>query len=149
MPLWSTTNAVFDDTTSDTARSKAFNVPIECMGLKPNTKYNFFLDGVDYSWAAKPWGKNLGEDLVSDNEGKLSFYFLYDFQYEGNYAFDNLPATPVTGTQYNQQGNDQFYYYSTQRFVELKGAGSYVSAYFPLRLLIIPSHVNVIQSHAH
>jgi hypothetical protein len=149
MPVWATSNTVFDDTTTDTLRSKAFNIPIESGSLKPNTKYDFYLDSILYNWACKPWGKNLGDDLVSDDEGKLYFNFLYDFQYEGNYAFDNLPVTPVTGSQYNQQGADQFYYFTTNRFLELKGAGSYVSAYFPLRLLIIPSHVNRIESHAH
>lgn len=149
MPLWSTSNTVFDNKTSDTLRSKAFNVPIDCTGLKPNTKYEFYLDSVLYSWCCKPWGKNLGDALVSDEEGKLSFYFLYDFQYEGNYAFDDLPVTPQTGAQYNQQGVDQFYYFKTNRFVELKGPNSYASAYFPLRLLIIPSHVNRVEGHAH
>jgi hypothetical protein len=149
MPLWSTSNVVFADTTQDTLRSKAFNVPISVTGLKPNTKYDFYLDSVLYTWACKPFGKNLGDNLVSDASGKLTFYFLYDFQYEGNYAFDDLPVTPQTGSQYNQQGTDQYYYYKTNRFIELKGPGSYASAYFPLRLLIIPSHVNRIQSHAH
>lgn len=150
MPVWTTSPDVFDDVTSDTVRSKAFNVPITCMGLKPNTKYDFYLDGIEFSWAAKPFGKRLGQDLVSDASGKLSFYFLYDFQYEGNYAFDNVPNTPATGSQYNQQGDDQPYYFTTQRFIELKGAGgAYASAYFPLRLLIIPSHTNRMESHAH
>jgi hypothetical protein len=149
MPLWNTTSDVFSDVTSDTVRSKTFNVPADVSGLKAKTNYDFYLDGVQYNWACKPFGRQLGDQLVSDPEGKLKFNFLYDFQYEGNYAFDNLPATPVTGSQYNQQETDSYYYFTTTRFIELKGANSYASAYFPLRLLIIPSHVNNITSHQH
>lgn len=149
MPVWSTSNAVFNSTSGDTVRSKAFQVPISATGLKPNTNYDFFLDGIQYNWAVKPWGGTLGSQLTSDEFGTLDFYFLYDFQYEGNYAFDDLPVTPQTGSQYNKQGADSLYYFTTNRFVELKGPGSYASAYFPVRLMIVPSHINRLQSHAH
>lgn len=150
MPLWSTSNSVFSDTISDTVRSKTFNIPATVAGLKPSTNFDFYLDGVLYNWAVKPYGANLGDQLKSDQFGKLQFNFLYDFQYEGNYAFDNLPTTPITGSQYNQQGPDTLYYYTTTRFIELKGPGdAYASSYYPLRLLIIPSHVNNITSHSH
>lgn len=150
MPLWSTSADVFNDKSSDTARSKTFNVPISCAGLKPATKFTFFLDGVEFGWAVKPFGKKLGDDLISADDGTLQFSFLYDFQFEGNYAFDNLPTTPSSGSQYNQNTVDTPYYFTTQRFIELKGtAGAYASAYFPLRLLITPAHTNRIESHAH
>lgn len=150
MPLWSTSSDVYNDKTSDTARSKAFNIPVSCAGLKPGTKYQFYLDGVEFGWAVKPFGKKLGDDLVSDDNGVLQFNFLYDFQFEGNYAFDNLPTTPTTGSQYSAQSADTPYYFTTQRFLELKGTGgAYASSYFPLRLLITPAHANRIESHAH
>jgi hypothetical protein len=150
MPLWTTSAEVFNDTTSDTVRSKAFNIPVQWKGLKPSTKYKFYLDGVELGFAVKPFGKKLGDDLISGADGTLSFSVLYDFQFEGNYAFDNLPTTPVTGAQYNQQSSDTPYYFTTQRFFELKGVGgAYASGYFPLRLLITPAHVNRLESHAH
>ena len=149
MPVWNTSDAVFEDTTGDTARAKAFSVPANVFGLKPLTNYDFYLDGIQYNWACQPFGKGLGDTITSDDSGKVRFNFLYEFQYEGNYAFDNIPTTPDTGSQYNNNSNDSYYYFTTTRFIELKGAGSYAAAYFPLRLLIIPSHTNRIESHAH
>jgi hypothetical protein len=141
MSLWTTSSDVFNDTASDTTRSKTFNIPISCAGLKPATKYVFYLDGVVYGWATKPFGKKLGDDLISGDDGTLRFTFLYDFQFKASYAFDNLPTTPSGGSQYNQNTIDTPFYMTTQRFLELKGTGgAYASTYFPLRTLITPAH---------
>lgn len=151
MPVMATSNLVFENTISDTARSKCFQVPVSCTGLQPGTTYSFFLDSIDYSWASKPYGGNLGDPLIPDQYGSLNFYFLYDFQYEGNYAFDDMPVSPQENSQFQQQGDDALYYMQTNRFIELKSAGgSYASTYVPLRLLIIPSHINAgTRGHSH
>lgn len=150
MPVWTTSNAVFNTSVADTARSKTFAVPATVNGLRPTTNFDFYLDGILFNWACKPWGGNLGDQLQSDIYGKLNFIFLYDFQYEGNYAFDSIPNTTTPASAYNQPGPDVYNYFTTTRFIELKGpGGAYASAYYPLRLLIIPDHINTIQSHSH
>lgn len=142
MSVWTTSESVFEDTVSDTIRSKSYSVPVDCSGLKPSTKFSFYLDGIDLSWAAKPWGGRLGSDLVSDADGKLYFEFLFDFQYNGNYSFDEQNAAPKSGDQYRKDGSiaaQTPYYYKTQKFLELKGVGgAYASTYLPLRLLVTP-----------
>lgn len=150
MAVQATSNLVFENTMSDTMRSKCFQVPVSATGLQPGTSYAFYLDSIDYSWASKPYGGNLGDPLIPDQYGSLNFYFLYDFQYEGNYSFDDMQVSPQDTSQYQQQGTDALYYMTTNRYIQLISAGgSEASAYVPLRLLIIPSHVNRIQGHSH
>ncbi|MDR3502871.1 MAG: hypothetical protein P4L79_09835 [Legionella sp.] len=55
--------------------SQAFTFSI--VGAKPYTQYNVYSDGFDLSCRVKPFGRNLGETLLSDQSGKLNFILFY------------------------------------------------------------------------
>lgn len=48
-------------------------VNITASGLKPLTKHQFFVDGVQQTTTVKPAAQNFGADIVTDNSGSVSF----------------------------------------------------------------------------
>ena len=55
-------------------------------GLKPLSKHTFTFDGIDQSSKCQPFGKNPGDDLVTDANGQISFTFYYDSGLESQYT---------------------------------------------------------------
>lgn len=47
-------------------------------GLKPNTKHSFYFENTDKSTKCRQLGKTLGQDLITDAYGNLSFEFYYE-----------------------------------------------------------------------
>lgn len=68
----------FDDVQTDTFKTKSVNSLLAAIHLKPETIYEIFLNGEPYNWACQPWGKNLGEPLVSTKEGSCLFRLLLE-----------------------------------------------------------------------
>lgn len=66
--------------------SKLFNtygqffdrIQVFCTGLRPNTKHNFYLDGIIDNEDARQLGKRRGDPLISDERGRLFFQFIID-----------------------------------------------------------------------
>jgi len=56
-------------------KTKAFLMPFSINGLLPNSEYFFFVDDTDMTWATAQSGKNMGDGLLSDENGKLQFNF--------------------------------------------------------------------------
>lgn len=47
-------------------------------GLKPSTKHYFYFESTDKSAKCRQLGKTLGQDLITDVYGNLSFEFYYE-----------------------------------------------------------------------
>jgi hypothetical protein len=150
MSIWATDPSVFDEKTLDTVRCNAHLICLKVNGLRPFTKHKFYIDGIDYSWACRQFGKNLGEDLISDGGGYIKFDVLGEFKYEGNYSFDNA-TSDQTENAYNQsqQINKSTNFVKTYRFMELKAPDSYAFVNWPMRILVTAGHTNRSESHGH
>lgn len=57
------------------AKDQSFDV--DCRGLKPFTVHNFYVDGTDNTAKCKPVGGSLGDSLLTDMNGRISFKFYY------------------------------------------------------------------------
>lgn len=62
------------------------------VGNKPYTQYTVYSDGYDLSCRVKPWGKNIGEPLISDASGKLNFMLFYLDMPEKVGLVNNFPS---------------------------------------------------------
>lgn len=62
---------------------------IECMSLRPYTRFYVIFDKLDYSAFCAQEGKRLGEPLISDGYGKLNFTFYWTRSNEAEMAQNN------------------------------------------------------------
>lgn len=67
-----------DTTVSNRSLNWYDKIKVSCTGLKPNSIHNFYIDGTINNSNLQPDGKALGDPLISDPSGKLSFTFFFD-----------------------------------------------------------------------
>lgn len=72
-------------------------------GLRPNTKHNIFIEGIDRGYSTRQFGKNFGEDLISDENGEIRYGVLYELEYNRDKNFE-IPSKQQTDPN-NQQGS--------------------------------------------
>ena len=74
------TNSATPANISEIACEQIF--PMDAYGLKPNTLHKFYFGGVDVSSSCMPIGGKLGDGLITDLSGKISFnfHFIKDLQ---------------------------------------------------------------------
>lgn len=70
-------------------------------GLRPNTKHTFYIDGVNHNFAARQYGKDFGDDLISDSSGELHIEYLMEFSYNRDQNFE-LPEQQTLSYQTGQ-----------------------------------------------
>jgi len=73
-------------------RVKFIPVEISCLNMTPNTKYDVWLEGVLYNDKVKPFGKNLGDSIVSDSAGKVLFQLLLTVPYNEKYISGSVDS---------------------------------------------------------
>jgi hypothetical protein len=95
---------------------------------KPNFPFALYLDNNDYSSLCKPYGKNLGDPLISDKDGWLFFDYYHpgttnylDEQYSIPAAFQNANWFFATATSAPQGTNVQ----DLAQYVEYIGKNLY------------------------
>lgn len=69
---------LIDDQKSLNSRTDVDFTPFKFVGLRPNTKHDLYMNGIIYNWAAKPYGKNLGDSIISDNNGRVSIDVFHE-----------------------------------------------------------------------
>lgn len=72
--------------TNKISRKKCFVIDLYFVSMLSNTKYDVFLDGINVNAFCKPFGKNLGDSLISSSTGIISANLLMDIEYDNNYA---------------------------------------------------------------
>lgn len=87
--IWATSNTVLQNSTSF-SKVQAFAIPQNLVGLKPNSPFDFFVNGVNMNWATQPFGGELGDQLISDAKGNLTFTWHLEQQYFHSYAINGL-----------------------------------------------------------
>lgn len=145
-------NASINTTTMDTRASAAHTYDWIFEGLRPNTKHKMFLDDVDYTWACRGWGQNLGEEITSDNTGMARVFVLYEipFQQPASYEMKIPSSLGGSGNRINNQ-NGRFEdsvmtYYKT---FEIKSADglSHAIIHLPFPIVLINTDYNTIEQH--
>lgn len=72
-------------------KTKYFPVEIACANMKPNVTYHAYYDGILVDAFCKSYGKNLGDPLTSDANGKLMIQFHLAVQYKQQYLAVQSP----------------------------------------------------------
>lgn len=72
----------------DTFRSTNHMYAFTFTGLRPLTKHKVYLEDVDYTWACKGWGQNIGEEILSDANGEAKVYILYELPFSAPSAYE-------------------------------------------------------------
>lgn len=142
-------NMITSEIASDTFKSKSAAIPLDFVGLKPNTTYSVFLDNVDASSIVKPWGKRLGDAAVSDASGMLSVLLLMEMPYEGTYSFDHVESKTAAPNKTVNQPKTGQNYHSTTRLFELRDGTTSIRRQIPQNILVIPGHTNRSEFHGH
>lgn len=111
-------------------------------GLMPNTKHTLYVDGVDYGYATRQIGKDFGADLVSDVDGILDVFVLYEIPFNRNQNFE-LPQTPTLSFQeeiVNRQSSQNARRVENFVLFEVKNAAetSYAQYSMKMPLLLTP-----------
>lgn len=148
MPLVATSNTFLDDISYDTFQTRNHTWNMKFWGLKPNTKHDLYVDGVEYNWAAKQFGKDLGADLVSDSDGKLLFNLFYEFPFEGTYSLDMSNKNQNLGSGSSVTSVD-CKYVKTDIVVELRAGNSVTTHRIPYRICYVQGHTNRSDHHGH
>jgi hypothetical protein len=66
-------------------KTRCFPIELSCSDMPINTQYDVYMDGVKINAFCKPYGKNLGGDIISDANGKIMVLLLLDIPYDANY----------------------------------------------------------------
>ena len=148
MALFPSSNTILNASNRDTQKSYTVLQKVRFTSLKPGTKHDLYIDGVLHNWSARPFGKNLGDDLITDDLGTISFQVLLEFYYSGSYSYDqNLHQVNIL-TGKNVEDNSKSYY-TTTKLIEIKAPGSRGYMNIPMRILVSGGDPNTIEPHAH
>jgi len=138
MGITISSNAVFNQTNTP-SRSKVINTTINWFGLKPNSNYDFKIDGVLCNFLAKQWGKDLGAQLTSDSNGKLTMVFHYDVEnFVELYAMQNRNINSQNVTQVLGPDNHVTVFLELQL---VSPFGGIATRMYPLRGFVAPEAV--------
>ena len=79
-------------------RVKYFPVELFCTNMMPNSPYDIYVDDVLVNDFCKPYGGNLGDDLISDANGKLRIQWMFSINYNQNYLSNQNNSTGVVNS---------------------------------------------------
>lgn len=99
--------------TQNIVKTKYFPVEISCSSMLPSTTYSVYYDGILVNSFCKPFGKNLGDPIISDATGKLKLQFHMAIQYNQKYLI--APGTSTKSSNILQQNK-------ILQFVSVNGA---------------------------
>jgi len=152
MSFNSFSNTSISTTIEDTHRSGVHCYKMTFTGLRPSTKHKVYLDGVDYTWACRGWGQNLGEDIITDINGVAKVHVYYEIPFSRPAVYET--KTPESIAYYSNRINNknkrmedvvQVQY----KVFEIRSADSqsYATAQMHFHICIIKGDVNRIEQH--
>lgn len=152
MSVQATSNTYFTELTIGTPITTNQALEYNIWGMIPNTNYTCYVNDVDYSWATKQWGKNLGESITSDANGKARFFILFEIPFEASYSYDFDNTNQTIYDQRNNQ-NNQFPTDNIHQMVRtitlISASGHTISIRSRQRIWVILGHPNRSEHHSH
>lgn len=133
---------------NDNFRTKIKQFEIAMASLKPNTVYEFFINGINYGFASRTIGKRLGDPLVSDDRGQMKIYYSMEVIYDQptySYQF----AAGENNPSYNNGSLRPSNLIISNQFIELKAPGSYFATNIEMPVLVVQEDTVRIEGHSH
>ena len=81
----SITEDVLTTSTTKVLKTRYFSIELQCVSMVPNTQYDIYVEGVLMNAFCKPYGKNLGDPLISGPDGRLLVQYLMSIPYNQQY----------------------------------------------------------------
>lgn len=97
-------------------RIRYFPVELYCANMMPNTKYNVFMDGQQVNDFCKPFGGTLGDDIIADNNGRITVQLMLGIAYNQSFLVNQtvdetgLVSTAKTVTFVDPHGRESVTY---------------------------------------
>jgi hypothetical protein len=120
--------------------------------MRPLTKYDILVNDIDYGWATKPWGKNLGDDIISDRNGKATVFILHEIPFEQSYTYDSFLNQTDSATQLRNQQTYQattVNIQTTAKTIQFSAPNSLITVILPVRIWLTLGHPNRSDHHTH
>lgn len=76
------------DQSLNVTRTQNHFYQMRAAGLRPTTKHAITIDGVDYAFATRQFGKAFGDDLISNDNGEIVFGILYEIPFARDQNFE-------------------------------------------------------------
>jgi hypothetical protein len=120
--ILSITNSTLTTPAQKVQKVRYFAIELLCASMIPNTQYSFYVDGVLMNDFCRPFGKNLGDPMISGSDGKLLVQYHMSIPYNQQYL-----TTKV----------DESGYMSKTKLFEFRDPnGNSSQTYFPVRLKV-------------
>jgi hypothetical protein len=75
MTIWTTDKSASTTQAGNVPKTRVTTVTFVGRGLMPNSRYTFWVNGVDMTWACRTTGTKLGGGLLSDGTGTLTVLY--------------------------------------------------------------------------
>lgn len=75
MPIRVTSSDAASTSLGRVSKSRSTTMTVNASGLKPNSPYTLWCNGVDMTWACRTAGTKMGSGLTSDASGSISVLF--------------------------------------------------------------------------
>lgn len=120
--ILSTTKTSLSTVTKKITKVRYFSVELSCMGMIPETNYDFFVDGVNMNSFCRPFGKNLGDPIIAGKDGKVLIQYHMSIPYDQQYLTTKI---------------DEGGYMAKSKLFELRDPnGNSSVTYYPIRLKV-------------
>lgn len=149
MSIQATSNDYFTTLSLDPPITNNKLLELNCWGMKPNTKYEIYVNDVEFGWATKQWGKNLGDDLISDEKGQITVYVLSEIPFEASYAYDHDRPDNSSPTRNKQTDSKPSNIVNTLTTIELRAPNSIITIMRQTNILVTLGHPNRSEHHKH
>lgn len=121
-------------------RTQNHTYRFEVTGLRPNTKHTITIDDEEYAFATRQFGKAPGADLISNADGELQLFILYEIEFNRtqNFELNQTQSLATEGNAFNQQQNRKAVNTVTNyKVVEVKSFDGLSQAQFIMRQNLI------------
>lgn len=112
--------------TKQVQRTKYFSIMVKANGLKPSTQYSAIYNGVVVNQFCKPYGGNLGQQLVSTDSGTIQFKYMMAVPYNQTYLVNNVSGNLEQNTTLST---------STATMQLQDPSGVSITTYIPINLM--------------
>src|SRR6185369_7244834 len=100
MTIWTPGSSASNTVLVQIQKTRVTTITLPASGLKPNSSYTFWVNGVDMTWACRTPGSKMGNGLISDANGQMTVLFACEMsRASGNSGtkYHNMSLKDISG----------------------------------------------------
>jgi hypothetical protein len=122
--ILSVTNATLTTAAQKIKKVRYYSVEVFSAGMLPETQYDFYVDGVLSNAFCRPFGKNLGDPMISGKDGKLLVQYHMSLPFDQQFLISKIDA------------QESGYMAKSKMFEFVDSKGNRSQTFYPVRLKI-------------